>query len=236
MKICFFDLETTNLAANFGYILCAGWKFWEEPGFHVVSVGDFPKLLKSDPTNDKEVVRSICGILAASDIIVTWYGARFDVPFLNSRLIAHGLDPLPPVPHIDLWRVARYKLRLHSNRLASVADFLELPSKTPLTPKIWIRAMAGHPASLDYIKDHCQRDVEVLELAYEKLRHLVVSHPNVTLAEPLAEPACPFCGSTELQKRGWNYARVSRKQRYFCASCRAWSSGAPERLGEVIVR
>jgi len=124
-KVVLFDLECTNLNANFGYILCGSWKVLGEKKIHTATITDFPSFEK-DCTNDKHVVKAIADALEDADVWVTWYGQRFDVPFLQTRLMYHGNKPMPPVPHVDGWRIARYKMRLNSNRLATVSAFLEV--------------------------------------------------------------------------------------------------------------
>lgn len=230
------DLETSNLNANFGFILCGGYKVLGEKRVHVPKISDY-SLYDRDPTNDRELVKTLAKELSTADIWLTWYGSRFDVPYLNSRLIYHGLKPLPPIPHIDGWRIARYQMRLNSNRLQSVTQFLELEDKTPLSGPHWIKAMAGNKRSLKYVVDHCRQDVVVLEQVYERIRPLAVNHPNVNLVAPIdGKDRCPRCGSDRLQKRGFSIAKVAKTQRYQCMSCGGWSRGKPQRIAGVEVR
>lgn len=236
-KIVLFDLETTNLSASFGYVLCMGWKTLGQKKVHIIKIDGFD-LFESDPTNDREVVLAARDVLTDADGWVGWYSSKFDEPYLNSRLVYHSLDPLPHMgmAHMDAWKIAKYRMRLNSNRLASVAAFLGLEEKTPVAGPQWIRAMAGQPSALKYVYDHCRQDIVVLEQAYEKIKVLSTSHINMALPEHKLE-ACPICGEVGgLQKRGWNYAKVSRKQRFQCQSCGAWSSGPSQRVKGIEAR
>lgn len=230
-KILFFDIETTNLNADFGYVLCAAWKWQGNPTIHDAIISDSPDF-KRDPTNDRYVVGEVLKAVESADLIVTWYGIKFDVPFVNSKLLAHGMRVLPPVPHVDGWRIAKYKLKLHSNRLASVSAFLGLEDKTPLNGRIWIRAMAGICKDIRYVVKHCRQDVLVLEQAYNKVRALTTTHPNVGLTSPYTvHKLCPVCGNAfALQKRGMRIARTCIYQRYWCGLCGAWSQGKGENM------
>lgn len=228
------DLECTNLNADFGYILCAGIKELGKKTVTTLSIADFPTY-KKNPTDDKLLVKAIRDRLAQSGAWITWYGQRFDQPFLNSRLTYHRLTPLPPVPHIDGWRIAREKLKLHSNRLASVSSFLEIEEKTPLNGPIWIKASAGDPAALKYVVKHCKQDVLVLEQAFEQIRQLATSGPNLALIQGKASTGCPRCGHAVLQRRGYRITAVCKYQRYQCSGCGAWTHGKPERVKGVIV-
>lgn len=234
-KLTFFDIESTNLNANYGYILCISWKHLGEKEVHCARIDKSPKF-KADPTNDAWVVSQFAKEIANSDIVCGWYSARFDWPFIQSRLLSHGLPTMPPIPHVDLWRTAKYQMKLNSNRLASVSEFLNLDEKTPIRSREWIRAMAGHRKSIDYVVDHCIQDIVVLEQAYMKMRPVMRGHPNVNVVTAdLDQPGCPICGSKKLQKRGRSVAGVGFTQRYHCQGCGGWSRGRPQRL-DVEVR
>lgn len=220
MKIKLWDLECSNLNADFGIVLCGGVKVYGEKKPEVISISDF-KSFKKDPTDDKELVQAIADNISDADVWVTWYGSRFDKPYLNSRLLYHRLKPLPPVPHIDGWRVARNNLKIHSNRLASVSEFLGLANKTPIVQSKWVRALAGHKPSLQYIIEHCRQDIVVLEEAYEILRPLVAMHPSMRLIDNLPT-GCPVCGSEKTHRRGTYVALTRTYQRFQCQQCGTW--------------
>lgn len=142
---------------------------------------------------------------------------------------------MPPVPHIDGWEIARSKLKLHSNRLASVSSFLDIEEKTPLNGPIWIKASAGDPSALKYVIKHCDQDVLVLEQAFERIRQLATTGPNLSLL--VGQPGgCPRCGSDKLQKRGYRIAVTQMYQRLQCQSCGAWSQGKSEKVKGIIAR
>ena len=219
-RIVFFDIESTNLKANFGYCLCFGWKQLGGKT-RVLSVTQY-RQHASDPTNDAPLMRDVHRILTdEADIIVSYYGKEFDRKFLNTRMLLAGLPPLPPLSHehVDLYYTARGNLALHSNRLAVVAETLGCPvAKTPLSGPIWTRAMAGHKPAIKYIINHCARDVDVLEWCYLKLRPFVRQHPWVVLKGS----GCRVCGSAKGQRRGFSAANGVIQQRVRCMDCGAW--------------
>ena len=224
-RIILWDTENSSLDADFGTMLCFGYKYLGEGRTHVISVKDFPKHFRHDPTNDREVVKKAYEILSQADMWVTWYGTYYDVPFLATRLLEHrhALKEfvLPPVPHVDGWKIAKYRMKLHSNRLASVSAFLGLEEKTAIKPPVWRKALAGHQASLNYVIRHCRQDVKVLEQAYEAIKPLFTSHPNVALMNNRA--GCPTCGKNTMQRRGLMVTLKKRWVRYQCQHCGAWT-------------
>lgn len=219
-RVCFFDIESTNLVADFGTLLCTSWKWAGENAVHTAAITDY-KTFKKTPWDDKRLVRDVSAALSQADVWVTWYGQRFDVPFLNARLLSHGLPPMPPIPHVDAWRISRYQLKLSSNRLKNVSEFFELGErKTPLSGPIWVKARAGHGPSIKYVIEHCEADVRVLEEAYDQIKCLCPKHPNVNLTDKTME-GCPKCGG-KVQRRGTQIAQSRSYQRYQCQKCGGW--------------
>lgn len=230
-RILFWDIESTHLNADFGYILCIGYKFAGEEKPTIIRIDDFKKAYKKDCTCDKKVVEAFKKVFETADVHVTWYGGKFDLPMVNSRLVAHGMLPMAPVPHIDLWRTAKYQMKLASNRLANVQRFLGLPSeKTSVDGRVWLKAAAGFKDCLQYIVDHCYADIEVLEQAYDRMRPLIKAHPNLGLLAG-KKHCCPVCGSDDVIERGKRVVTASVFQRYQCQSCGSFSS-APFKVNQ----
>jgi hypothetical protein len=223
MRILSWDLETSNLKADYGIILCCGFKEVGTGKPEVISLRDFP-LFKKDPTNDRELCKAISARLLDTDCWLTWYGRGFDVKFLNTRLLFHGLPPVPPgFPHIDGWLTSYKKLLLRNNRLRTVQEFLGLEEeKDAVKGPIWIKALSGDLKSFRYIINHCRKDVLVLEQAYEKLRPLLHEHPRKGLVNEKTME-CPVCEEKKLQKRGMHVAASRKYQRYSCTECGTWS-------------
>lgn len=220
-KVILFDIEATGLKADFGYCLCFGYKELGSKTTSVISITDF-KNHRKEPTNDAALMKAVHGVLNEADIIVSYYGKEFDRKFLNTRMLMAGLPPLPPLSHehVDLYFTARGNLALHSNRLASVAAALGCPfEKTSLDGPTWIKASSGDKGAIEYIKEHCARDVEVLEYCYLKLRPYVRQHPHVGHYQ-----ACRSCGSFDCQRRGYTIVKSTgkREQRLQCLGCGAW--------------
>lgn len=125
-----------------------------------------------DITDDRELVRSIAEALSEYDIWVTWNGKLFDVPVLNGRLRYHGLPPLPLVKHIDaMYYATGGSMRIGRRSLQSVSEYFDVPNrKTPLSVRIWDKAMAGDADAYALIAEHCDADVLVTRDVFAVLK------------------------------------------------------------------
>ncbi len=177
-KVGVFDLETSNLNADYGIILC---------GVFLDVNGDKPIVLrwdkmeefKKDKASDRELCLKIKDVIESFDIVIGYNSSRFDFNFLKARLLKHGLDILSPVKHIDLYYTVKYKLKLHDAKLDSVAKFLGTKyQKTDVIGEMWVKALVGAgtkngKVAMDYIVEHCIYDVFVLKEVFLKLKDMI---------------------------------------------------------------
>ena len=112
-KVFLFDTESADLNAEFGTVFCTAWKELGKNEVNIIKISDFAHF-KEDVTEDYYVIEESVRRLSEADVLVGWYSSRHDVPLLNSRAIYHRLPTLPPIPHVDGWRVARNHLNLRS--------------------------------------------------------------------------------------------------------------------------
>jgi uncharacterized protein YprB with RNaseH-like and TPR domain len=136
--------------------------------------------LKPREQTDKRLTREILDELNNYDIILTWYGKRYDIPFMKTRALKHGLEFIDPrIKHIDLYDTAKHKLRMHSNRLEAVADFLGIHGKTKISPDAWNLSVRDNTEAMKEVVYHNVKDVEVLEFVYDKLKREVTTISRV---------------------------------------------------------
>ena len=159
-----FDLETTNLNADFGVVLCGVIK--PAGGESKVFRGDkiSPTKWKNKRSDDSETVKAIVDELCKYDIWIAHNGDRFDVPYLRTRLAKWKLPPLPTTKLLDPVYLARNKLKMSYNSLEKIAEFLGVCSKTEVSSDMWLRAsLDGDIQAMNYIVTHCLEDVITLE-------------------------------------------------------------------------
>lgn len=181
-KVGCFDIETSNLKANFGIML--SWAiYYPQTGetiYDHITPGDIRK-----GTKDARIVSSACDELRGCDRVITHYGTRFDIPFVRTRALywkrkrdANSYEFSFPgygeVYHTDVWRIAKAKLCLHSNRQGAIGEtILGYDEKTRIHPDIWLDMSYGNPkqrqAAIEYIIDHNVKDVSQLAGNFEAL-------------------------------------------------------------------
>lgn len=215
-----FDIEASNLNADFGFTIAVGYKWFGSKKTHVLSIHDTPGF-KKNTTNDKWLLKQAQRVLSKAKVLVGHYSGGYDIPFLNTRLAKHKLPTLPPTAHVDTWWQSRHRLKLHSNRLASGSAYFGYPDKTHLSGPTWINGAAGDIPSIKYIVHHCKMDVEVLEKFYRDLRPIITNHPNIALLRGVW--GCPVCGNEKIKLSGEILSRTTMWNRYYCKDCGAWS-------------
>ena len=235
-KILYFDIETAqNLVAVFSllhndfidpsniirerYIISVSWLWAGEKIVHAVSVLDDPKRYARDPYDDKYVIESFYKILLEADVVVGHNSDNFDLRWIKTRALVHGLPTLPPITSIDTYKIAKSKLYLNSNKLDYVGRLLKVGQKKSTTSGLWLRVLQGDKKAIKEMVGYNQEDVRLLEKVYLKLRPLMDTHVNRQLYGGVG---CPRCGSKKIQSRGTYYALTRSYSRYCCNACHGW--------------
>lgn len=167
-RIGFLDIEASSLKADFGILLSYCIK---EHGRKTYGSKITTKELRS-PLHDRRLTEQCVADMERFDRLITFYGSRYDIPFLRSRALYHRLrfPERGSIYHTDCYDWVKHKLRLHGNRLQFACDHLGIASKGhKLDPKHWNRALSGDQVSLNYIFTHNKEDVESLEELYNRL-------------------------------------------------------------------
>lgn len=162
LDFCCFDIETTNLTADFSILLTATIKPYGCPPT-VFRADDYPAWYK-DRKNDSEICEDIANELGKHAVVVTHYGSGFDIPYLRAKMIKYGLNPLPPMYGVDTYRLAKANLRVSSKRLENLCRYFELGSKSGVEGNLWLEAgVNGSRVAMDSVLAHNVQDVVLLE-------------------------------------------------------------------------
>lgn len=161
-RVGFFDIETTNLDADFGNILT----YCIKPlGVDKVIKQRISKKDIDGGREDYEIVNQCVNDVSQFEVLVGYYSTYFDIPYLRTRALFHEI-PFPPygsIFHIDDYFLAKRLFKMSRYRLEAFSDFFSLTPKTIVSGKIWNKAKYGDDKSLEKILDHNVRDVKMLE-------------------------------------------------------------------------
>ncbi len=168
----YLDIETSAKTASDGMVIAIG-----------VMTGEEPEVRFADSfEEERKALIWFREKLEGCDMVVTWFGTGFDIPFLLSRSIIHGVDlaKLTELPMLDLYEWSRAKLLLTSYSLESVARFLGVRGGSGFKEfhgadilSLFKLVERGDNESRRLIVEHCKEDVVVLKLVHDRLKPLV---------------------------------------------------------------
>jgi len=181
MLFCTLDIETSNLNADFGFVLCAMVKPYHSK-VKIFRIDDYPEWLDAR-YNDRPMIKDLVEYLNQFDGVITYYGKWFDVPFLNSELSAYELPEIRDMFHVDLWEHVKRNLKLHNNRLQTVIEYFNtfpvgkkrIEEKTHINSLYYRKAITGDKTGIDELVKHCVKDVIALEQCFDILKTKIKS-------------------------------------------------------------
>lgn len=169
LRIGYFDIESTDLMPEHGSILCAS----VADAFGEVITFRRDAYEQVHPMDDSQLSVAIREFMEDEfDIVVTWFGRQFDIPFINKRLLAAGNELIyEPRMHIDGFDLIEKGSMSRSldNVSKHFGEQDEEVHKTPFNKSIWSRANAGDEEAMKYVVDHCEQDVLLLR---RTMKHL----------------------------------------------------------------
>ena len=203
------------------HVISICWMWLGEKKVHSVSLLDDPKRFAKDPHDDKHVLEVFHKVLMEADIIVHHNGDCFDKRYLDTRMLVHGMEPLPPIASVDTYKVAKARFMLNSNKLDYIGGLLKVGRKKQTSPGLWMRVLNGERKAIQEMVSYNKQDVLLLRDVFLKLRPYIPNHIN---RELFGGTGCPRCGSHKIQSRGVHRAisRVYRRWQCQNPSCMGW--------------
>lgn len=110
LRIAAFDIETTGLYPNHDRIILSGIL-----PFACTEEAEAPEAVQffsESPADEEEIVRATLETLQQADVVLTYNGQTFDLPFLKKRAARFGLAPLAEetlasCASLDLYQIIR---------------------------------------------------------------------------------------------------------------------------------
>lgn len=168
LAIASVDIESSNFDANAGFML--SWAVKVHNGgpllYDVITKDEI-----FDLKFDKRISKSLVDVLKTIDIIVSYYGTGFDIPFMRTRALYWG-QKFPyygTIYNFDVYYRVKRLLKLHRNSLDAATRFFGIEGKDHVLMDIWNKARYGDPKALDYVVNHNLEDVKILEDLFKKV-------------------------------------------------------------------
>ena len=195
-------------------IICVCYKWEDEKQTH--------SLNWDSKQSDKKLLQDFLKVISLADELVGHNGDKFDLAWIRTRCLFHGLEMLPNYKTIDTLKIARSKFKLNSNKLNYIAQFLGIGQKIKTDYDLWKNIVLNKDAKAmaDMIK-YCKMDVVLLEEVHKKLSIHIESktHYGVIFGEDRG--SCPECGSDHLHIKANTYTSTGTHKRvYQCQTCR----------------
>lgn len=167
-KIAYLDIETSDLKADFGIILTWCLKFRNDKKIYS---GVITKKDIDNRTFDKRIIKELLDLLKDVDVIVTYYGTNFDIPFLRTRAEKWRLwfPKFGDIYHWDLYYKVKRLFKTHRKNLATITHFLGIDGKTPIETDMWFEAQYGDKKALKEVLVHNEYDVIILEKLHDRI-------------------------------------------------------------------
>jgi uncharacterized protein YprB with RNaseH-like and TPR domain len=102
-RVCYLDIETTGLRMSPLFLVGLMYTSADVSGGRLV----VDQLFARDYTEEEVVLGFLAECMPRFDILVTFNGISFDVPYIQERVTVHRLAFAPPPVHIDLLPLAR---------------------------------------------------------------------------------------------------------------------------------
>jgi len=178
--------------------------------------------------NDKRMLEQFVKVANTANELVGHNGDKFDLAWIRTRCLFHGIDMFPNYQTIDTLKVARSKFRFQSNRLNYIAEFLGLGGKIKTEFNLWKDILLNKDkVAMEKMIKYCKKDVSLLEEVYKLLGNHIAPKTHYGVVFGQDRGSCPECGadSENLIK---NMSRTTAtgvvKIQYQCKVCNKFHS------------
>lgn len=208
-KILFYDIEVS-------YGLAKAWR----PGYNInLSYDDFivhPRIIcisykwsDSDEVhsvrwdseqNDKNLLELFIPELNKADFIVGHNADNFDLPWIRTRALLHGIDMHPKYASVDTYKVAKYNFRFPSNKLDAIGQYLGLGEKIKTSRELWDAVtLHRNPQALEDMVAYCNQDVILLEKVYYALKKMMLNQNHAGVVNGTVKQVSPYNGKENIE-------------------------------------
>ena len=194
-------------------IICICYKWEDEKETH--------SLQWDSKQSDKKMLQAFVNIANMAHELVGHNGDKFDLAWIRTRCLFHGIDMFPNYTTIDTLKVSRSKFKFNSNKLDYIGKFLGIGKKIKTDFNLWKDILLNKDkVAMSKMIKYCQMDVILLEKVHKKLSVHIAAKTHFGVIFGQDRGSCPECGSDEIivsNKR--TTATGIKKIQYICKTC-----------------
>jgi DNA polymerase elongation subunit (family B) len=169
----------------------------------------------------KAMLERLWHLLNEADVVVTYNGDSFDIPWIRGELAVAGHDPWSPFLSVDLIKTVR-RFKFDSKRLDDVVQRYGIGRKMDTGGiELWKGALAGDSKAWAKMRRYNCMDVEITERLLDEVRPYATSLPHLGQWTRDRE-CCPSCGGNDLTLVGLVYGKTTAYPKLHCEDCGAW--------------
>lgn len=171
--MAFFDIETSGLNAwgSEMTVACIVDQFGK------ATVRDRFEFKQDSVLDDAGLLEWVRDELEKYDILVGWYGTMFDLPYINAKLVEHGLTVMRDKMFLDpcfKTRGGRYGLKVGSSKLKNVAKWLNTPTQKPEVEwNTFRKASFGDPEAVAELRQRCEDDCRAMRDIFPHIKPMI---------------------------------------------------------------
>lgn len=180
LKVLIYDIETSyNIVSSWRIgnkvslphysiiqerqIICVSYKWLGEKEVYNLDWG-------YKDQSDKFLLEQFIEVLNEADLIVAHNGDNFDLKWIRTRALKHGLEMLPYYNQVDTLQLAKKYFYFNSNKLDYISKFLGFSGKMHTEPELWDEVILNKSLkALVKMIEYCDEDVRQLEKVYTVL-------------------------------------------------------------------
>lgn len=169
---------------------------------------------------DKAMLKEFLKVANEADELVGHNGDRFDLTWIRTRCLFHGIPVFPNYVTIDTLKFARQKFRFNSNRLDYIGKFLGIGQKLHTGFHLWSDIVLNKcQKSMDKMVRYCKQDVLLLQEIHQKLNTYLPAKTHYGVKGGAEKVSCPECGGvTKIHMTTISASGMKRQQRQ-CKEC-----------------
>lgn len=162
MKEIIFDIETTDLEADKGYVVAIGLK----------EIDKEEKILFLENLDERGLIKNFLNLIDNQTLLIGYNISKFDIPYIKSKcfLLQINCNILKRIQTLDLLDVAKANLKFSNLKLNTFKQFFEIEDFGGEEIKnLFMKFLSGDEESKEKIIEHLKKDLVSTEKIYKRL-------------------------------------------------------------------